>query len=325
MPEFQKDEFQFPDEKGRTEELVVQRSDDDFDVKVEVEIEDDTPPDDRDRDPMPRAVVEELEQDELDAYDEKVKEKLKQMKKVWHDERREKEAALREHQEAISLAQRLIDENKKYRSMLDSGGKEYASTLQSAASMQLEMAKRAYKEAYDSGDADRLVEAQQAMQEANIRVFQAQNFRMPALQDEEIEVQQVEEPVNRPNPRLSAWQERNPWYGPEPVMTALALGYHKKLRDSGRVVVGSEEYFAELDREVRRRFPEYFTTEETEEVKARPESARSKPSTVVAPAMRSTSSNKIKLRASQVTLAKKLGLTPEQYAIALRKLEMQNG
>jgi len=318
MPEFEKEQFKFPDERT---ELVVQHGGDD--VRVEVEVEDDTPPEDRGREPMPRSLVEELDQDELDDYDERVKEKLKQMKKVWHDERREKEAALREHQEAVVLAQRLIDENKKYRSMLNSGGKEYASTLQSAANMEMEMAKRAYKEAYDSGDSDRLVEAQQAMQEAQLKVFQAQNFRMPALQEEEDEVQQVQEPVYRPNPKLISWQERNPWYGPEPVMTAMALGFHKKLVDSGRVVVGSDEYFAELDREVRRRFPEYFD-EEPVESRSRQES-RTKPGTVVAPAMRSTSSNKIKLRASQVNLAKKLGLTPEQYAIELRKLEMQNG
>jgi hypothetical protein len=324
MAEYGKDEFKFPDEEDQTQELAAQRSDDDFDVNINIEIEDDTPPEDRGREPMPKTLAEELDKDELDDYDEKVKEKLKQMKKVWHDERREKEAALREHQEAIALAQRLFEENKRVKSMLDTGGKEYASTLQNAANLQLEMAKRAYKEAYDSGDSDKLVEAQQYLQEANIKVYQAQNFRMPALQEEYNDVQHAQEqiqPVNRPDRKALSWQERNPWYGEDPEMTAAALGLHEKLKNSGEVVVGSDEYYTALDKTIRRRFPEYFGTEEPVESKA----ARTKPSTVVAPAVRSTSSNKIKLRASQVNLAKKLGLTPEQYAIELRKLETQNG
>jgi len=160
-------------------------------------------------------------------------------------------------------------------------------------------------------------------------MLQAQSFKMPTLQEENYAVQpqpnQVQQPAPRPlNPKLEAWQERNPWYGADDEMTATALGIHEKLKKSGEVVVGSDEYYAALDRTIRKRFPEYFNIEEPED-KARSEPARTKPSTVVAPAVRSTASNKIKLRTSQVALAKKLGLTPEQYALELRKLEAQNG
>jgi hypothetical protein len=316
MPEMNVEDFKFPDEKQESQEQEEQ---------FEVEIEDDTPPEDRGREPMPKPLVEELEQDELDQYDDNVKQKLKQMRKVWHDERREKEKAAREQQEALTLAQKLMEENKKYKQYIESGTKEYASTLKNAANLELEMAKRKYKDAYDTGDSDQIMEASQVLQTANLKVMQANNFQAPALQEENYVVQNTPE-VQKPrarNPKLETWLQKNPWYGPDPEMTALAVGIDKKIQETGNIVVGSDEYFATLDKTMRKRFPEYFGIEETEST-ARTET-RSKPSTVVAPAVRSTASNKIKLKSSQVAIAKRLGLTNEQYALELRRLESQNG
>jgi hypothetical protein len=334
MPEMDTQEFKFPDEntqesQGKPEELSVKVGTDQSQGKVEVEIEDDTPPEDRGREPMPKPIVEELEKDELDQYDESVKEKLKQMRKVWHDERRAKEEAYREQQEAVRLTQKLMEENKRIKTVLDTGGKEYAAILQNAANLEMEIAKRAYKEAYDSGDSDKLVEAQQALQLANYKMLQAQNFKMPPLQEGNFDVQpqqdQSQAVPSPTNPKLAAWQKRNKWYGADEEMTAAALGLHNKLERYGEVEIGSDEYYAILDKTIRKRFPEYFEDAEEPESKAKAEPARTKPSTVVAPAVRSTASNKIKLKSSQVALAKKLGLTPEQYALELRKLEAQNG
>ena len=318
MPEFEKEEFKFPDEQ---EDVKAQEQEE----QLEVEIEDDTPEEDRGRDPMPKPIVEELEQDELDQYDDNVKQKLKQMRKVWHDERREKERAAREQQEAVALAQKLMEENKRFKQYIETGTKEYATTLQNAANLELEIAKRKYKEAYDSGDSDQIMEASQVLQAANLKVMQANNFQAPALQEENYVVQnepEVQKP-RRMNPKLETWLQKNPWYGPEAEMTALAVGIDKKIQEAGNIVIGSDEYFATLDKTMRKRFPEYFGIEETEST-AKTET-RSKPSTVVAPAVRSTASNKIKLKASQVNLAKKLGLTPQQYALELQRLESQNG
>jgi hypothetical protein len=316
MPEMNVEDFKFPDEKQESQEQ---------EELFEVEIEDDTPPEDRGREPMPKSLIEELEQDELDQYDDNVKQKLKQMRKVWHDERREKEQASREQQEAVALAQKLFEENKKYKQYIESGTKEYASTLKNAANLELEMAKRKYKDAYDTGDSDQIMEASQVLQTANLRVMQANNFQAPALQEENYVVQNTPE-AQKPrakNPKLETWLQKNPWYGPDPEMTALAVGIDKKIQETGNIVVGSDEYFATLDKTMRKRFPEYFGIEETEST-ARTET-RSKPSTVVAPAVRSTASNKIKLKTSQVAIAKRLGLTNEQYALELRRLESQNG
>ena len=334
MSEMDTQEFKFPDEtsqesKGKPEELNVKMGSDQSQEGVEVEIEDDTPAEDRGRQPMPKPIVEELEKDELDQYDDSVKEKLKQMRKVWHDERRAKEEAYREQQEAVRLAQQLMNENKRIKTVLDTGGKEYAAILHNAANLEMEVAKRSYKEAYESGDTDKIVEAQQALQLANYKMLQAQNFKMPPLQEENFAVQPQQEQILQPvprqiDPKLTAWQERNPWYGADDEMTSAALGLHEKLKKTGDVAIGSDEYYAILDKTIRKRFPEYFDTGEPES-KAKAEPARPKPSTVVAPAVRSTASNKIKLKSSQVALAKKLGLTPEQYALELRKLEAQNG
>jgi hypothetical protein len=312
MPDFEKTEFKFPDE------VKIEAPGDTGDI--ELEIEDDTPEEDRGRQPLPLSLKEELEKDDLDSYDDEVKQKLKQMRKVYHDERREKEQAFREQQEAIRLAQSLVEENKRIRSILQTGGQEYASTLQTAARLELESARRAYKEAYDSGDSDQIMEAQEKLTDAGMRLKQAENFKMPALQQEEYVVQNTPSEPERPvNPKLEAWQERNPWYGVDDEMTAAALGLHEKLKKSGEVQVGSDEYYAILDKTIRRRFPEQFEEETGSKAKAEP---RTKPSTVVAPAMRSTAPQRIKLKASQVALAKKLGLTPEQYALELRKLEI---
>ena len=309
-----KDEFKVPDEIENEAKEGGSVED-----KFEIEIEDDTPPEDRNKEPMPKEVVEELEQDELEEYSDKVKLRLKQMKKVWHDERRAKEAAYREQQEAIDYARRVTEENKRLKDQYTAGEQEYMTTLKGAAEMEVEMAKKAFKDAYDSGDSDRVVDAQQALSMATLKLGQANSFKPTPLQREENAVQQQQvqqQAAPRPDQRAMAWQERNTWFGQDEEMTAAALGLHEKLKRNG-VVVGSDDYYATLDKTIRRRFPEQF------EAETKVETPRTKPSTVVAPATRSTSPNKVKLKASQVQLAKKLGLTPEQYAREALKLEAQ--
>lgn len=319
MAEFEKNEFKFPDEQDDLAKGGEVES------TIEIEIEDDTPPEDKGREPMPKEIVEELEKDELEEYSDTVKTRLKQMKKVWHDERRAKEAAYREQQEAIAVARRLMEENKRLREQYNTGEQHFMVTAQHSAALELDAAKKAYKEAYDSGDSDRLVEAQEALTNATMKHNQLKNYRPRPLQTQEVEVQQQQMPQQqaapRPDDKALAWQERNPWFGQDEEMTAAALGLHEKLKRSG-VVVGSDEYYSALDKTIRKRFSENF--EDSEPAK-KPDTSRAKPSTVVAPATRSTSPNKVRLKASQVQLAKKFGLTPEQYAMEVLKLEAKNG
>jgi hypothetical protein len=286
--------------------------------EVDIEIEDDTPPEDRGREPLPQELVQELEADELEDYSEKVKTRLKQMKKVWHDERREKERALREQQEAITLAQRIIEENKTLKQKLSTGEMSFLDTAKNAANLEMEMAKRAYREAHDAGDSEKIVEAQEKLNNASYKLQKLNDYR-PTLQNENnaVEIQPKEQvEVPRPDQKTLAWQERNTWFGRDEEMTSLALGLHQKLeKQYGRQYVGTDEYWQNVDKTMRRRFPDYFGEEETTNGGGKPVTrTETKPATVVAPASRSTSSKKIVLKQSQLALAKKLGLTPEQYA-----------
>jgi hypothetical protein len=313
-------EFEFPDEKeAKAGGKVEAKQEAEFDL----EIEDDTPPEDRGREPLPKELVQELEQDELEDYSEKVKTRLKQMKKVWHDERREKDQALRERQAAEDLAKRIIEENRTLKNRLSQGERTYLETYQTAAEMELDTAKRLYREAYDAGDTDKLIEAQEKIANANYKLQKAREY-VPSLQHQENDVQpQPEAQVPPPDPRAVAWQERNTWFGKDEEMTSLALGLHQKLvKQYGASYPSTDEYWQKVDATMRQRFPDYFPDSTQPD---KPASRTDKPSTVVAPATRSTGSKKIVLKKSQLDTIKRLGITPEQYAREIMKMEANNG
>jgi hypothetical protein len=294
------------------EEKEVQEQEIDIEDKekdFELEIEDDTPEQDRNRQPLPKEMVQDLEEDELEEYSEKVKTRLKQMKKVWHDERREKESALREQQEAINLAQNLVEENKKLKTRLTEGEKSLIMTATREAELDTQMAERAYKEAYDSGDSDQILEAQKKLNTTSNRLERLKGYR-PSLQASENSVQN--QPTQAAAPRLDqktdSWRKQNTWFGQDEEMTATALGLHQKLeKQYGAQYIGTDEYWNTVNKTMQRRFPEYFGDEE-------PEKPQRTAATVVASASRSTAPKKIVLKQSQLALARKLGLTPEQYA-----------
>jgi hypothetical protein len=320
MAEFKDEEFKFPDEVENEPTTIDLDAGDD----VTIEIEDDTPPEDRNVEPLPDDMKQELEAaDEDEDYSLKVKKKFTQYKKAWHDERRAKEAAFREQQEALTMAQKILDENKRLKEVLQNGEKELISTYQSSAEMELAQATRNYKEAYDSGETDKVAEAQQEMMRAQIKLDKAKNFK-PTVQFAENDVQiQVKQPqaAQQMDSKVAEWVSRNPWYvDPEKkVMSKYAVFVHEDLEERfGKGFVGTDEYFKRIDQEVQRRFPEEFASTQ-ENVEEKP--VRTKPSTVVAPAKRSTGPKKIVLTKTQVALAKKFGLTPEQYAKEQLKLE----
>lgn len=314
MAELQQEKYTFPDEQ----EMPVDMAEEALDI----EIEDDTPEEDRGRFPASPETVKKLEVEvnELDKYSEDAKKKLITMKRVWNDERRRAEAAEREREVAINATRKLLDENKRIKQMLSTGEQEYVTAVKNTSEMQLEMAKKAYKEAYDLGDSEKLAEAQQKMVQASLDLDKAKNFKLPTLQEDnfDVKIQQNDPIAPRPDDRVMEWQAENPWFGQDEEMTASALGLHEKLKRQG-VKIGSEEYYAQLDKTMRKRFPENF---EEAEVEAEPkDEPKAKPKTIVAPATRSTAPKKVKLTTTQVALAKKLGLTPEQYVRELLKLE----
>jgi hypothetical protein len=247
---------------------------------------------------------------------------MAQLRKVYHDERRDKEAAAREREEAIRYAQSIQEENKRLKSNLTSGEQTLMQTYKAAADQELALAKRDYREAYDAGDTDKIIEAQQRMNEAQYKLTQVQNYRPQydnTLQQPENDVYiQPERPqVPKPDRKALAWQDKNSWFGKDEEMTSLALGLHEKLVRAG-TNPSSEEYYTTIDKTMRKRFPEYFGDDSLD---VETPAQRKKPSTVVAPASRSTAPKKVHLTKTQLALAKKFNLTPEQYARETLKLE----
>ena len=297
--------------------------------ELDIEIEDDTPKADRNREPLPEDIKEELEADNLDEYSDRVKQRMAQLKKAWHDERREKEASVRREKEAERIAALQMQENKKLKETLSTGEEDYIKTLQARYQSDLAVAQKEYRAAYDLGDSEKLVEAQTKMNEAQVKLTQAQDrkplYAKETLQSEENEVSLEQETVRpqvpRPDAKALAWQEKNKWFGQDDEMTSLALGLHEKLVKSG-VDPSSDQYYRSIDSTMQKRFPEYFGGDDSLE-EAKP--AQRKPSTVVAPATRSTGPKKVRLTKTQLALAKKFKLTPEQYARELIKTENTNG
>ena len=308
------EEFKFPDEKveNKKEEAI------DFEVEgdSEIEVVDDTPDEDKGRQPMKEPPAE-VTDEELSQYSDGVKKRIQHFSKGYHEERRAKEAALREREEAIRLAQNLIEENKKLQSSQGQTQQVLLEQAKRVVENELSDAKRKYKEAYESGDSDALVAAQEELTTAKIKADRVNNFKPAPLQQEKPVVQPAPQPersVPQVDPKASAWQDANPWFGQDDEMTALALTVHRKLVESG-VSPNSDEYYERINTRMRQVFPDAFPSEKS-----------SKRSSVVAPATRSTAPKKIVLTKSQVNIAKRLGLTNEQYARAVaEEMRKQNG
>jgi len=323
-------EFKFPDEIEAEKVEAKQEVSDNIEVKVE----DDTPPEDRGRKPLPKDIVDELEKDDLEEYSEKVKKRLSQMKKVWHDERREKERAAREKDEAVRFAQQQYEENKRLKQRLGVGERAFIQEVTKAANNELNVAKDRLKQAYEAGDAEKIAEAQESLTDAKLRLQQYSRFQ-PTLQPQESGVQQTQQ-VQTPqasapviDPKAELWRQKNPWFGVDEEMTALALGLHAKLERSG-VDLRSDDYYRQIDSTMKKRFADYFDEEVEQEEKPiqtreveKP--TRTKPANVVAPVTRGTAPRQVRLTPTQVAIAKKLGLSNEQYARELMKLENDNG
>jgi len=323
------EEFKFPDELEQEKKATAAAEDaaNVAESESEIEIVDDTPPEDRGR--QPGEAPEEVPEAKLSKYDESIQARMKKFTKGYHDERRAKEAAERERDEAIRAAKIMADEAKKLQQQLEEGSKMFIDQGKSSAQMELEAAKRQFKEAYEAGDSDLLAEAQHKISQATLRMDKADSLR--PLQSREFDVQiptydVQEQQQPQVDPRTSQWLDENPWYGDDDEMSASALGLHTKLeKQFGKQYIGSEEYFKTIDATMKRRFPEYFGSgvEEPSEEEEKPQ-ARAKPaSNVVAPATRSTAPSKVKLTKSQVAIAKKLGVPLELYA--KKVAEQMNG
>jgi hypothetical protein len=328
-PKFGGDDYKFPDE---VEDTKTQAADD----KFEVEIEDDTPPQDRGRKPM-KEPVEDPSDDELASYDEKVQSRIKKFTKGYHDERRAKEEAQREREAAEAYARHMLEENKRLQQQLSNGSKVLIETSKDAAEARLLEAKRKFKEAQEAGDFDAAADAQAEIARAALHIDKAQSMRPVEVDDKfNAPPPQFQQPKPQMDKRTQKWVDANSdWWGVDEEMTAAALGLDKKLaKQYGADYVGSKDYFKTIDKTMRRRFPEHFEDEDqsdedddeppqrrVEPAREEPPRRASKPATVVAPASRSTPPSRIKLKASEAAIARRLGVSLEEYAKQVAKLD----
>ena len=310
MPE----EFKFPDEL-EAEKKSAENSD-----ELEIELIDDTPERDRGRKPLDREVVDPTD-DEIENYSDNVKKRIKELTHARHDERRRADQIAREREELERVAQQLINENKQLKQYVNNGSQQYASTLKSSAEQSLEMARKNLKAAQESFDTDAIIAAQEALTDAKMRLAAANNFRPASLQVDQTPVQprtQAPQQVQLDEKSLR-WQAKNQWFGSPGFeeITSYALGLHQKLVNSG-VDPQSDEYFNTIDTRIKNTFPDVFGgTPARNNV----ESSSRKTASVVAPATRSTGKKSIQLTLTQQALAKKFGLSNQQYAKEVLKLE----
>jgi hypothetical protein len=328
-------EFPDPDKEANTQEVEVDIVEEDAPLEVEgavgredmksakdtikagdleIEVEDDTPPEDRGR--KPSEPPEEVTNEELENYSEKVKSRIKHFSKGYHDERRAKEAALREREALEEYAKNLISENNKLKGSVNQSHNTLIQSAKKQVEGELAMAKAQYRQAYESGEPDAILEAQTALNTAQIRMERVNSLKPKETNGLQTQKTPVQTQVNAPQPQVErdeqaeTWRDDNPWFGSDDEMTAFALGLHNKLTKDG-VDPRSNEYYEKINSRMRQVFPDQFDDglEDDE-----PVSTQRKSSNVVAPATRSTAPKKIRLTQSQITIAKKLGVPLEDYA-----------
>jgi hypothetical protein len=294
---------------------------------LEVDIVDDTPEEDRGRIP-PEARSEEDHEQELTSVSQNVQKRIKKLKYDFHEERRSKEASSRMRDEAVVYAQKLHKENEKLRELVNRGEQVLVDEVKSRTEKELEAARLQLKRAHEEGDPDSMVSAQELLAKAAYDSQKAQEY-IPAPAPEKAPEYQPRQA--QPDAKAAKWARENPWFRTDKEMTAVALAVHEDLVTQG-VDTKSDNYYQAIDNRVRERFPEKFGGDDQEveisdDPALRSDENRRKPSTVVAPARRTTGAKprKVQLTKTQVALAKRLGISPESYAKQLLKLENQNG
>ena len=276
------------------------------DNSIEIDVVDDTPEEDRGR-PERTGEPYDPSDEEIEEYSEGVQKRIKKLRFEFHEERRAKEKAERENTEAFTYAQRLLEENNQIKEALQ----QHQEVLQKSQSERLatEVAaqRRRYKDAYESGDAEELAAAQEDLSRAVASHDRISSAPPPQRLQA---APPPEQPAPQVDPKAQDWLKKNSWFGEDRTMTGYAYGLHEQLVTQEGIDPRTDAYYERIDNEMRTRFPERFGEA--------PSSSGNGASlgNVVAPATRGTGKGprKISLTQTQVALAKRLGITPEQYA-----------
>tara|TARA_R100000988_G_scaffold72452_1_gene37618 strand:+ start:2885 stop:3877 length:993 start_codon:yes stop_codon:yes gene_type:complete len=258
--------------------------------------------------------------EEILNVDKGVQKRIDQLTAKHHEERRQKEQAAKLRDEAIKYAQQIKSENDRLNQLVNDGQQYLGKQAEERAEFAKQAAQQKYKEAYEQGNTEEMVIAQEALTRATMDAASAEQFNA-RIPEEEFVPQQQEQFVPqqqvppRPDDKAISWQAKNQWFGNDPEMTSFAYGVHEKLVREENINPASDEYYERIDSRMKSVFPDFFGSEEKEAVSSNSQSS------VVAPATRNNGAKprKVQLTATQVALAKRLGVTPEQYANQLVK------
>tara|TARA_R100001377_G_scaffold56325_1_gene33498 strand:+ start:6612 stop:7568 length:957 start_codon:yes stop_codon:yes gene_type:complete len=308
-------------EELKADEIEVDVSDDgDFDV----EIEDDTPDKDKGRSRRATDVEADIPDDgELEKHSESVQKRIKKLKFEFHEERRRKEEAEREREAAVQYAGAQKNEAERLRKNLSEGEGVLVNEAKARVASELTSAKRAYKEAYEAGDSDAVVEAQMSLSRLQLEADRVERWK-PAkaaiAQQATLPAQQSAPRVAKPDKRAQEWVAENDWFESDNTMRRYAMLVHEELLESG-VDSTSEVYYSKINEAMRSRYPDRFADVEPEV-----RQPQRKAGSVVAPGGRNTptSRNKVVISSSEAAIAKRLGLSIKEYA-AQKLKDMQNG
>ncbi len=302
----------------------------DGDDELEIEVQDDTPEQDKGK---PKAAdvpaetekkAEAADDDDLEGYSEGVKKRINKLKFDFHAERRAKEEAARLREEAIAYAEKVRKENEALRKAYAEGETVLVSQTKARLDSEMASAKTAYKQAYESGDADAVLAAQEKLLKLQVEADRVNNYRPRAAEPAtapaaQAQPQQAAPQVAKPDDRAMQWAEKNSWFMKDKAMTGFAMGVHEDLVAQG-IDPKSDLYYSKIDDAVRRTFPDRFDDGSTEE-----KAPRRQAGPVVAPAARSTKApRKIVLTSTEAALAKRLGVPLKVFA-AQKLKDMQNG
>jgi len=305
--------------------------------EIEFEIEDDMPEEDKavlakdkEKKEKPKKAKKSDDEDELDKYSEDVQKRINKLKREYHDERRAKESKDREMQEAIRYAEAVRRENEKLKKSLSKGESTLLEEAKARADMALESSKAQYRKAYEDGDADAMAEAQSKIADATLMRNKWANYDLQ-YEEKEASKETLQESQNvynqtnkvpEPDEKAKKWFSENKWFGQDDEMTAFSYGLHEKLVKSG-IDPRSDEYYDRINERLRQVFPDRFENSEEDDsdlVETKTSKAKIAPSNVVAPVKRNPSSKKITLTATQVSMAKRLGVPLEEYAKQVAQL-----
>ena len=306
--------------------------------EIDVDVIDDRPPEDQGRG-EPSSGAADSDDDmatdsEIESYGNRAFKRMKKLKWQFHEERRAKETHERLANEAVNYTNALQVENQRLLRLVQDSQKALNQHSKYGAQMAVQSAQEKLKEAYESGDAEQIAKAQQAMTQMqlveasspNVSQRVTDNWKQSVLSEERQQGQgqlAAPPPAQQPETAAMEWQEKNPWFGQDTEMTSFAYGVHERLVNEEGVDPESSEYYKSIDTRMRDVFPSYFgnNDESSTEPLVVETATRRRTSPVVAPAMRNNGAapRKVTLTSTQVALANRLGITPRQYATQLIK------